>query len=408
MRKKKIIVPALLLFLAFQAASCDFLLGKKQDETVQEIFKEGAIDPRLNPSAVGYVPILPIWDFFSNPIDVYVGYDEMIYIIDDNGLNVMDQTGTLQKTIPIPGASDVIQDRRLHTYVIGQVQKEVDGSMRNLSAIYHLVNTATSAPVLFLDTIIHPFADKSRQNTAFRGADDEAVRFTGLATNSANVLYVTRTGPRNDLASISRPDNAVLFFDENGENIGYANGLNPKTSSLKSILDPSGIATFAAPPQRIFGVNESEDFIILQSKDNAVYKALWIRKVEDPAAGIVYLENPALIEQDTSKARRFLYEPNRFKQPADIFIAPDATGYIFIVDTELDSLFQFTQSGYEGVNPPPTGNFTKQILASFGGEGSGPFQFIDPSGVCYFKKTVYVADKGNNRILRFKLSTDIE
>ncbi len=408
MTKKKIIVPIILLFLAFQAASCDFLLGKKQDETVQEIFKEGAIDPRLNPSEVGYVPILPIWDFFSHPIDVYVGYDEMIYIIDDNGLNVMDQTGALQKTIAIPGASDVIQDRRLHTYVIGQVEKEVDGSMRKLTAIYHLVNTATSAPVQFLDTLIHPFADKSRQNTAFRGADDEAVRFTGLATNSANVLYVTRSGPRNDLASISRPDNAVLFFDENGENIGYANGLNPKTSSLKSVLDPSGIATFAAPPQRIFGVNESEDFILLQSKDNAVYKALWIRKVEDPAAGIVYLENPALIEQDTAKASRFLYEPNRFKQPADIFIAPDATGYIFVVDTELDSLFQFTQSGYEGVNPPPTGNFTKQIPASFGGEGSGPFQFIDPSGVCYFKKTVYVADKGNNRILRFKLSTDIE
>lgn len=408
MRKKKTIVPLILLFLAFQGSSCDFLLGKKQDETVKEIFKEGAIDPRLNPSGVGYVPILPIWDFFSNPVDVYVGYDEMIYVIDDNGLNVMDQTGALQKTIAIPGACEVIQDRRLHTYVIGQVTKEVDGSMRKLSAIYHLVNTASAAPVQFLDTIIHPFADKSRQNTAFRGADDEAVHFTGLATNSANVLYVTRTGPRNDLASISRPDNAVLFFDENGENIGYANGLNPKTSSLKSILSPSAIATFAAPPQRIFGVNESEDFLILQDNDNAVYKALWIRKVEDPAAGIIYLENPSLIEQDTSKASRFLYQPNRFKHPADIFIAPDATGYIFIVDTGLDSLFQFTQSGYEGVNPPPTGNFKKQILASFGGEGSGPFQFIDPSGVCYFKKTIYVADKGNNRILRFKLSTDIE
>ncbi len=408
MRKNKNIFLFFLVFSGWYLSSCNFLLGKKQDDTVKEVFEEGAIDPRLNPSEVGYVPILPIWDFFSNPIDVYVGYDEMIYIVDDNGLNVMDQTGSLRRTIPIPGATEVIQDRRLHTYVIGTVEKEVDGITRQLSAIYHLGNTASSGPLVYFDTLIHPFADKSRQNTAFRGADDEAVQFTGLATTANNVLYVSRKGPRNDLASISRPDNAVLFFNEEGENIGYANGLNPKSSSLKSVLEPSAVATFASPPQRIFGINESEDFMILQGKENAEYKALWIRKVEDPAAGIVYLENPTLVEQDTSKADRFLYEPNRFEEPSDIFIAPDATGYIFIVDKGLDSLFQFTRNGYEGVNPPANSSFKKQILASFGGEGSGPFQFIDPSGVCYFRKTVYVADKGNNRVLRFKLSTDIE
>jgi len=42
------------------------------------------------------------------------------------------------------------------------------------------------------------------------------------------------------------------------------------------------------------------------------------------------------------------------------------------------------------------------------GTYSGPYSFNDPSGVCYFKRMIYVADKNNNRICRFKLNTDLE
>jgi sugar lactone lactonase YvrE len=44
---------------------------------------------------------------------------------------------------------------------------------------------------------------------------------------------------------------------------------------------------------------------------------------------------------------------------------------------------------------------------SFGEKDVGEKQFHRPMGVAFFDKTVYVADTGNNRILRFKLSTDI-
>ncbi|MFY8132806.1 MAG: hypothetical protein ACOVOL_06180, partial [Bacteroidia bacterium] len=39
---------------------------------------------------------------------------------------------------------------------------------------------------------------------------------------------------------------------------------------------------------------------------------------------------------------------------------------------------------------------------------SGPAQFRNPEGVAYFKRVLYVADTGNGRIVRFKLSTDLE
>ena len=42
------------------------------------------------------------------------------------------------------------------------------------------------------------------------------------------------------------------------------------------------------------------------------------------------------------------------------------------------------------------------------GELGGPKQFNMPSGVAYFRRVVYVADKGNNRIARYKLTSDFE
>lgn len=398
----------LLLCIIVLLSSCDFLLGSKNDETVNEIFEQGAIDPNLYPDQVGYVPLQPFWQGIPNPVDVYAGYDEMVYVVDDNGLEIFDKKGIKQRTIAIMGATDVIQDRRLHTFVIGRVDKLIDGISYNLPAVYHIINASVSNEPLIIDTLIQPFCDVSRNNTAFRGAGDEAVSFTGLATTSENKLYVSRTGPSNSISSIARPDNTILFFNEDGVNTGYSIGLNPVSSSLKSVLSVSSIASFAAPPQTVSGISTSHDFLLLQKDPAAQYKALWIKEVFDPDAGVAYTENAALLNFDTTKASRFLYMPERFHSPEDIYAAPDFSGYIFIVDSETDSLYQFTQKGFEGVNAPATSIEKKQLLASFGGQGNGPFQFIEPSGVCYFDKIVYVADKGNNRICRFKLSTDLE
>ncbi|MEZ5014350.1 MAG: hypothetical protein R2794_08670 [Chitinophagales bacterium] len=388
---------------------CDFLFGTREDAQVDEIFDEGAIDPELIQDEAGYVPVLPFWQGFSHPVDVFCGYDEMIYVIDDNGLNVLDQTGIIRNIIPIPGASKVTQDRRLHTYVVGRVAKDVDGDgiFEDLAAVYQLSGTATGN-IVFVDTLIHPFCDASRNITAFRGADDMAVQFTGLATLSDNTLYVSRTGPRNDLAGIARPDNTVLFYSADGVNTGYANGLSPVTGNLHSAWDIASIATFAVPPQSLSGISSSADFLITLHAAGAPYKCLWITRVVDPEGGTTYTENPLLTVFDYTKADRFLYEPDRFSTPSDVYVAGDFTGYIFVVDSTLDSLYVFTRKGYEGVNPPAGSTSTMQINASFGGNGDGPFQFDTPSGVAYLRKVVYVADKNNNRICRYILSTDLE
>lgn len=400
------------VLIAVTASSCGFLFGDKDDESTNEIFEQGRIDPTLVPQNVGYVPIFPFFEGFSNPVDVYVGYDEMVYIASDDGVHVLDQKGTRHRLISIPGgATDIIQDRRLHLYVVGRVKQNVGGQDYMLPAVYHITNASSADGPYFIDTLIHPFSDISRRQVAFRGADDEAVSFTGLVTLEDNSLYVSRTGPNNSFSTTAWPDNTILQFTQDGVNTGHTNGLNPQTSSLRSCLGVSAIAGFAAPPQRLFGVDKSKDFILCQADpDPSVeFRVLWIKENFDPDIGSrFYGENTALLNFDTTKANRFLYQSFRFGLPSDVFIAPDATGYIFVTDATKDSLYQFTRQGFEGVNPPANFTTRKQLNASFGGKGNGPFQFREPSGVCYFRNIVYVADKGNGRICRYILSTDIE
>ena len=67
---------------------------------------------------------------------------------------------------------------------------------------------------------------------------------------------------------------------------------------------------------------------------------------------------------------------------------------IDVVDADFDSLFKFSAAGEE--------------LQSFGATGTGEKQFQQPHGVAFFDKTLYVADTGNDRIVRFRLSTDVD
>lgn len=415
MEKFKLIIVSV---FCLSLTSCTALFGNKEDEQVDEIFEQGKIDPDLTPSNIGYVPILPFFTGVTNPVDVYVGYDEFIYVVAindetnplDNELVIYDQKGTIGKRITINGATDVTQDRRLQTYVVGRIET----GFGNRACVYRLSNTA-SGNIQFEDTLIHPLCDDSRSTTASRFALDEAVQFTGVATLYDNTLYVTRTGPTNDVNSFVRPDNTMLVYDQNGTNTGYAQGLNPVSSSLKSALGLSSIATAAGPPQRQQGMSTSKNFIMTQADQtqNVEYRSLGIAVIDDPELGTQYSEMASLLNFDYSKADRFLYESFRFKKPEDSYIAPDNLAYLFIVDSGSDSLYIFTGQGYEGVNPPANSGIRKQVIVSFGGPGSdgsssGPFSFKDPSGVCYYRKTVFVADKGNNRICRYKLSNDLE
>jgi hypothetical protein len=379
----------------------------------------------------GYAPVLPFWGGFDAPNDVHVGFDEFVYVTDANGVHLLDRADLSPRvTIELEGAEAVTQDRLLNVYVAARIDTIIESINPtitwNLPAVFKIKNMNGAGPVTFVDTLIFPFDDASLSTSAAQnsrlnrssGTNYEKVNITGLSILADNTLYVTRTGPFNETTQVAAPDNTVLEFHrivENGvktdkmRNVRQIRSLSPNVPSLRSAIGLSGIATFVAPPQRDT-YTDNRSFLITQSQANVdiPFRVLWIDVVET-VDGLIYQQNSQLLAQDTSQASGFLYEPNKFMRPQDVAFGGDDDAFIFVVDSETHRLYQFQSNGQEGV-PPPAGaeDQTRQIMVSFGELGAGPKQFNMPSGVAYFRRVVYVADKGNNRIARYKLTSDFE
>ena len=410
--------------------SCDDIFNTKSNQDTDEIFDEGNIDPRLE-NVDGYAPVLPFWGGFDAPNDVHVGFDEFVYVTDANGVHLLDRADLSPRvSIDLEGAEAVTQDRLLNVYVAARIDtiiESIDPTITwNLPAVFKIKNMNGAGPITFVDTLIFPFDDASLSTSAAQNArlnrgssvNYEKVRITGLSILADNTLYVTRTGPFNETTQVAAPDNTVLEFHrvvidgqktDKMRNVRQIRSLSPNVPSLRSAIGLSSIASFVAPPQRDT-YTDDRSFLITQAdaSKEIPFRVLWINVVET-VDGLVYQQNSQLLAQDTTQADGFLYETNKFLSPQDVAFGGDDDAFIFVVDSETHRLYQFQSNGQEGV-PPPAGaaDQTRQILVSFGELGAGPKEFNQPSGVAYFRRVVYVADKGNNRIARFKLTSDFE
>ncbi len=416
-----------LLTAALLLAGCDDLFGTKSDETTREIFEAGRSEPGLI-NEVEYVPLFP---FFSQggdgspldaPTDVYVGYDELIYVTDARGLHVLDLAGRPATFLDIPGgATSVVQDRRFHLYVTARRDTLLNGRTWNLPVVLHYSGITVGAPRLE-NILWHPFDDDSRKfNRPDPIETDEQVAFTGVAVLSNNNIYVSRRGPVNDRTSVILPHNTILEFTTEGINVQAIIALNPLQESLRSAINPVDVITFVHPPQRS-GFPDEKHFVIAQSPyadgkapttgEEAAglrFAVLSIRAVVT-SDGIEYRPDTEklTVTANPNRGDGFLYDEFKFINPTDMAFAADGTNYLFVLDAGKDSLFVFTSQGIEGVAPPPGSKSTKPVVVSFGGTGDGARQFRNPQGVGYFNRIVYVADAGNNRIARFRLNTDFE
>ncbi|TNE70271.1 hypothetical protein EP331_12770 [bacterium] len=427
-------IKALIVILSLLSInSCSDFFGSKKDAMTDEIFDVGKRDPRDADDVVGYAALLPFWTTgFSNPNDIIVGYDELVYVTDDNGLHVLDLAGRRYQVIPFRGANAVTMDRNLNVYVSVRdsiltetnefIASAPDTLVKyDLPVIYKLRNANGAGELVYVDTLIFPFVDATlstssaqlRRLNRSRSDNYEQVQITGLATLADNSLYVTRTGPSNLIGQIAAPDNIVLEFNRIGStekmiNVRQIRTINPTNPSLISGLGLSSITTFIGPPQRE-SMTDDRGFLITQSDPTAdiPYRVLWIAAVET-VDGLVFSPNTQLLAMDTTKANSFMYDTYKFTNPTDVLFTADGTNYIFVTDAAKDSLYLFQLNGNEGVNPPLGSSETKAISVSFGGRGTGPKEFNQPTGVAYFRRTVFVADKGNNRISRYKLTTDFE
>lgn len=412
-------------------SGCD-VFGSKDDSTTDEIFQQGRIDPNAVAN-VGYVPVQPFFTqgsggAFNRPMDVYVGFDQFIYVVDARGLHVLDLAGRPQALLdrangqPFHDVQSVIQDRRFHVYVTARRDTTVEVSRKNafgrdtvfvattrLPVVYRISGLTTGNPKVE-DVIWHPFDDLSRRIVLRAPRDfDEQVRFTSVAVQPDNRIYVARSGPT--VTGLSVPLNTVMEFTPGGVNDRNVTQLSPSRPSLLSAVNPVAVLTRVHPPQRAT-FTPSLDFWVAQSPVSTTGATTSIQfgvlsvRVTETIDGLVYTADTAPLA--AAQRGSALYTVNRFANPTGLAFAADGTNYLFVSDAGKDSVFVFNSTGVEGVAPPPGAASPLPVNVSFGGEGDGPLRLRDPQGVATFRRTLYVADTGNNRIARYRLNTDLE
>jgi len=315
-----------------------------------------------------YIQQYPDWDAdngfnLSAPTDILVGNEPYLYIADsaNNRILMLDLNGNrLGSSQPIPGPTCVSQDGRLNLVVVCNTNKiyKID--------LYSVQHNITAAEVkLVYEDVDHP----NRQFTsvaAWHGTQSGSVELEQW-------YYVTVNGP-------DKRDNAIFYFSPMSSDedalVGPIN-MEPNGTGMFSTATPCGITI----TKSFNGTTGYFDFLFSQKGEN-FYKVQWITS---NVYGFAIKLNPATSPTD-------IFTQGKFSAPEDVTI--DEQGNIFVVDARQHRLFKFNSSGLE--------------LQSFGELGDGEKQFHRPMGVAYFDKTVYVADTGNDRILRFKLSTDIQ
>jgi len=329
----------------------------------------------IDPGTIGdttYIPVTPIITGFNEPVDIHFGYDQQLYVADKNN----DRIVQLNLAGAIVSYSDFIlrpkkitQDRNFDLLVIASVIDTVPPNILDTVDVIYRYKLRENGGVLA--GVIPTVAFKSNQPTPIPG---DHGRFTGIATFQDNYYLVTRTGPNN--SSPIDPDNAIFRinrFDNTVPVPERLSGFEVEGQGLMSLQDVSGIATFTY---------NNYDLIYIQKSSNAAFKVQWCiyDDIEgiytpkfSPSGNVDLLRNGLMIE------------------PADITL--DQFNNIYVIDSWKDSLYKFNSLG-------------KLKSESFGGEGISPSHFNNPLGVAFFNRTLYICDTGNNRILRFILSTD--
>jgi hypothetical protein len=399
--KSTLYIGLLAVFLGL--AGCENYLGDKTDLGFIEV-------PEFTNRDVAYVPIQPALTNFIRPVDLCIGFDELLYVVDEATEEVvcLDESGREIARKYVQGAKSVSQDRRFNLLVIGTKTDTVAGVAYDLSCIYRLELAGDDGYGLqraqVVNTIVHPFYFKSTFSSGDALVEFHKVGIVGdnFDPNNNNAWYVTRTGPSANNAGLG-PDDAVVLFNNNDV---FESAVLVTTSGGQFnnyFREPSGLVTRTQPPQITAG--QGKDFIVSSLSPNNLLKVQYI-EFQETEFGAQY--SPRIFPIDTSLADGFISEPNKFTRPVHLCLTGDGTNYLFVTDAEKDSLYQFTLTGLEGVAPPPASGETRYQKASFGGTGIGLTQFNEPMGVAYWREILYVCDAGNGRVLRFKLTLDFE
>jgi len=316
-----------------------------------------------------YVLVNPIWDGYNKPQYVMVGREPFIYVADTENDRVvmLNLAGEILSSTTIKHPVALAQDYRLNLFVCAQFDTVINGSTQTFSAVYKLDLVAAdhqldAAPIKRILPQLADFAQPLRE-------------YTGAAAFFDNTYFISRTGPNN--SNLVDPDNSILVFVQQRLNDGTTLDIY---AGRVPFLDPTGTGINSANQiSSLTSFNDvGYDMILTLTGENS-FKTQWLEFIASPEfTGYRIALPPAASD---------LMTPGFFDIPEGATVDP--AGNIYVADAAVDSVYKFNPSG--------------DLLIGFG----GPEIFSGPFSVAFNNNTLYVADTGNNRILRFILSTDL-
>jgi len=312
-----------------------------------------------------FIQLNPAWEGFNKPQDIMVGREPFIYVADteNDRIVMMNLDGQILSSRSILKPVAICQDYRLNLIICAKF----DTLGQSFGAVYKIDPVAVNhnleiAPIKRILPQLVDFAQPQRM-------------YTGCAAFFDNRYYISRTGPNN--TNLIDPDNSILIYVQRRLNDG---SIIDSLVGRVPLLDPTGSGIMSANQvSSITSYNEQSYDILLSLTGENSFKIQPLQYVSSPEFTGYRIEFPPLSND--------LMIPGNFKAPDDA--TADNAGNIYIADAETDSVYKYNSFG--------------DLLISFGGSG----QFNNPFGIAFFDKTLYVADTGNNRILRFILSTEL-
>lgn len=311
--------------------SCEGYLGTKTDLGFIQV-------PNYSVRDIAYVPIQPAFSGFVYPNDICIGFDELFYVVDaaTEQIVCLNESGVEQGRLGVPGVKYVRQDRRFNLLAIGSYDTVINSVAYNLSCIYRINQLQPNGDynlqnATIINKTIHPFYFKNTFSTS-----DAQVEFTQIAilgnlnSEKNNRYYVSRSGPAENNAN-QGPDDAIILFDNNDQ---FLSPISVSTSSglyTNYFKTPSGIVSFAQPPQYTAGTGD--DFWFTSVDED---QALQVQNIQflETDFGADYIPN--IYPRDTSLALHSINEPNRFKSPISITKADINDTIFFIIFSLLN------------------------------------------------------------------------
>ena len=358
MKKFLFYINFILILLIFSLTGC----GEKLDLSQFPINGGGG----GNISDTVYVQIYPEWGGYNNPKDILVGLEPLIYIADtdNNRIVQLDISGGFISAVEAKHPIRLAMDNNLDLLAIWDSITDI-GDTINVVYRYRLYDGGgilSNAPRISFLTSAQPTPISSRRR-----------KFTGISTFPDNSVLISRVGPDN--SSFIDPDNSLIKVTGRNSltSVQPLSGFQTTGNGIFSVEKTSSIITFRTNPT---------DFILTRNTTDFGFKVEWFEF--DDVNGSY---NPKFLPETNADIVRIqLGTPQK--------VAVDDNSNVYVIDSGRDSLYKFNNLGMiKG--------------ESFGGTGSGTNQFSSPFGIAVFNRVVYIADSGNGRIVRYKLSTDL-